>query len=342
MDWQALPQQDTEQQAKERAKRECALEGVRRQQALVAAVLAPLEAAVQLPGWGQQAAGAVETAAAAAAAEAAEAGVYGKGTDASSWLALQAVTLVRRLLLQLWEAPDAARHISTDDVAQEAARQLRSSCERGELELVQRHVWCALSYGMRYCRGGVAGDASGDAMTDAANDADQQLPRLLLADWVCSNLSDDRLRTEELLPLAAEVYSSAGEAPPLSTPPPGRETNPLGFRAGAPLPHVAVSGRGPVESASLAAVDAGGGCVVTLPRSAATMQLLVNSAWACKACGRRYEEGAEPCVVVDGSIGVPRCLVCGVRLAVACAALTMKGRLLAAPALMLGRSVADT
>lgn len=83
-----------------------------------------------------------------------------------------------------------------------ALQRLDSRLQHNQLELLQRHVWTTL------------GPGSGEQQPkgDAAASEAAQVTQLLMSDWITLHVRNPQLlRADELMPLAAHVYTRAGE-----------------------------------------------------------------------------------------------------------------------------------
>ena len=247
---------------------------------------------------------------------------------------LQLAVAIQKMLLQLWEGPLQQGVVLAGLGAEEEG--VRRGVELGEFDLVQWHVWRCLGgeggvgYGLGEGRGrssgGGAGGVEGQQQQQEEEEEkegqqqpelgveEKQLSELLMADWVSSLMRHPALRFEELTPLAARVFHAQGVNPVTDGgAPPAREVNPLG----PDFPQVGISG-GPLESARVGRVGlgGGGGSALPVPRCGSTFLLCPmtpKQLWFCGLCQRRYRF-----VAVQGGAGglkgVPRCVVCGVRL----------------------------
>jgi hypothetical protein len=275
------------------------------------------------------------------------------GTGAVPWRALQAATALRWALLRLWQGPQQVGRDFPAATAQLqpqiAAAEMRLVQRHVWRALTEGLHYCSSGGGgsddssgsgeppaSKQQQTGKAGKAhgkqgkhgkqphappqqergrAGGVALPPAPGGPARLPLLLMTDWCSLQAGAPELDLELLKPVAA-FCSQTGTPPVLpGQAPPAREANPFG----ASLPRVALAGAG-LQAARQAPAAIGGGSggaatALAVPRCAATLQLCPGrDAWRCPLCERRYLQ-----LPTRGQGGrcedVPRCLVCGVRLA---------------------------
>lgn len=199
---------------------------------------------------------------------------YRKAVRVPAWRGLQLACYLSRCILKLWQGPQ-QEAVQQLPQAVQLCSQLQQLLYRWELELLQRHVYCSLSWGLGYCLDPVSAASLASQQRALLAHHQQSLQQLvlpqlpadtaaatagsstgfglgkfpisevLMADWVSLNIRSPDLNGDELLRPAAVVYASYGLTAPLAVDGegamPARELNPLGPDD---LPPVGVSGQG--------------------------------------------------------------------------------------------------
>ncbi|EFJ44592.1 hypothetical protein VOLCADRAFT_118724, partial [Volvox carteri f. nagariensis] len=306
---------------------------------------------------------------AAAAAAAMEGGgsllIALNGQQAWAWCGLRCATALRRLALSYTasraDPPGAAPQDQLADVdvgvvaalqqaggaaaaavaAPAAVLACRDAAARNEGELLQAHIWAALSYGI--------GHFMRRLPPAAAATAPPPLYKLLMADWVTLHVRHPRLRESELLPLTPVALSAASSTASSSDmlqsaavaewccsfetttttvtattvtatndANKDRKDDSSNMKQGAFGSATTMTDTtATAAAAATVAAAAPQRVVLTLPRCGATLMVCESPAvWNCVVCARRYLfPPTRRLHQLYTSPPVPYCLFCGVRLA---------------------------